>query len=115
MTVDPVPKQCSEGKSLHGIYSHEDDVMIPFHMKGSTSYFSSRLPTDEEKRNSRWVTFTSEKEWDPSSEKFKQSEDAMRNHHGMKSLRHEQYDSKGRDLDGRKLCRIQIRNTGWMW
>ena len=82
-------------------------------MMSPKSYFSSRLPTDEEKRNSRWVTFTSEKEWDPSSDKFKQSEDAMRKHHEIKSLRHEQYDSKERELDGRKLCRIQVprRNT----
>ena len=62
ITVDPVLKQYSDGKSLHGIYSYHDDVLIPFHMKRLMSYFSSRLPTEEEKRSSRWVVFTSNKE-----------------------------------------------------
>ena len=73
ITVDPVPKQYSEGRLLHGIYSYHDDVSIPFYMKGSTSYFSSRIPTEEEKRSSWWVVFTSKKEWDPTLEKFRQA------------------------------------------
>ena len=108
ITVDPVPKLYSDGKSLHGIFSYHDEVSIPFQMKGSTSYFSSRLPTEEEKRSSRWVTFTSDKEWDPTSEKFNQAEATTRSHYGMKALDHQHFDNDGNELDGRKLCRIQV-------
>ena len=52
ITVYSVPKQFIDGKSLHGIYSHDDVVEIPFNLKGSISYFSRRLPTTREKNES---------------------------------------------------------------
>ena len=32
VTIDSMLKQYSNGKSLHGIYVHDDDVLIPFHL-----------------------------------------------------------------------------------
>jgi hypothetical protein len=43
ITVDVVPKQYSDGKSLHGIHHPDEDIFIPFHMHGCISYFSTRL------------------------------------------------------------------------
>ena len=34
VTVDPVPKQYSNGKSLYRIYVHDDNISIPFHLQG---------------------------------------------------------------------------------
>ena len=65
ITVDVVPKQYSDGKSLHGIHHPDADVFIPFH---------------SEIDNCRWVTFTSESEWQPYSDHFAEAERAVINH-----------------------------------
>jgi hypothetical protein len=48
ITVDVVPKQYSDGKSLHGIHHPDSNVFIPFHLYGCISYFLTRLPSDKE-------------------------------------------------------------------
>ena len=93
---------------MHGIYVHDDNLLIPFHLQGSTSYFTTRLPTDQEKRDSGWIIFTSEREWDPTFDKFRDVEDAMRSHHGMKSLEYVHYNHEGEEIDERKLCSVAI-------
>jgi hypothetical protein len=80
ITVDVVPKQYSDGKSLHGIHHPDDNVFIPCHLHGCISYFSARLPTDEEIGKCRWITFTSDVEWMPYDTQFKDAESAMINH-----------------------------------
>jgi hypothetical protein len=80
VTVDVVPKQYSDGKSLHGIHHPDENVFIPFHMYGCLPYFSTHLPTDKEIYNCRWVTFTSDAEWEPYSEVFGDAERAMVSH-----------------------------------
>ena len=70
ITVDVVPKQYSDGKSLHGIHHPDADIFIPFQLHGCISYFPTRLPTNSEIDNCRWVTFTSEAEWQPYSDHF---------------------------------------------
>ena len=76
VTCDITPKWASRGKSIHGIYSSDDDVYVPFQLHGHMPYFSTRLPTSQEKDKCRWVTFTSDREWEPYSDHFRQSEQA---------------------------------------
>ena len=78
ITCDITPKWASKGKSIHGIYSQDDNLYIPFKLNGHMPYFNTRLPTQEEKEpgKCRWITFTSAKEWEPYSDHFQQSEDA---------------------------------------
>jgi hypothetical protein len=103
ITVDVVPKQYSDGRSLHGIHHPEENLFIPFHMHGCISYFSTRLPRLEERTNCRWVTFTSDAEWDPYSDNFKESERAMINHHRYPDPRHIFHNKNGEELDGRYI------------
>ena len=106
LAVDSTPKQYSDGKSLHGIYSEQDNVEIPFHLHGSTSYFVTRLPTKVEKQNCRWVSFTSDREWNPKSDRFENAERAMREKINMKSLDYKHHDRDGKCLDFRELCEV---------
>ena len=55
MVVYVVPKQYSSGKSLHGIYHHDEKITAPFNLHGCMSYIPTRLPTKNEKENCRWV------------------------------------------------------------
>jgi hypothetical protein len=41
LTVDTCPKQYSNGKSMHGIYVPEHDLILPFKLHGCISYFAS--------------------------------------------------------------------------
>lgn len=81
ITVDITPKSKSNGKSIHGIYAPRDDVYIPFSLHGCISYFSSRLPTQEEEETCRWIHMTSEAEWDPYSDHFGKDEQAAESYY----------------------------------
>jgi len=70
LVVDTCPKQYSGGKSLHGIYCEEEDMMIPFCMHGCISYFALHLPTQAEINDCWKIVFTLEQEWDPYSQTF---------------------------------------------
>ena len=78
ITCDITPKWASKGKSIHGIYAQDENVYIPFKLNGHMPYFNTRLPTEEDKEpgRCRWINFTSEREWEPYSDHFQQSEDA---------------------------------------
>ncbi|MGH7974081.1 MAG: hypothetical protein ACREBR_01045, partial [bacterium] len=77
LVVDTCPRQYSQGSSLHGIYSSEDDVFLPFEMHGCISYLPTRLPTTDELGRCRYIYMTREDEWDPYSEQFKTNENAF--------------------------------------
>jgi hypothetical protein len=72
-------------------------------MYGCLSYFSTHLPTDEEIDNCRWVTFTSDAEWEPYSEVFGDAERAMVSHTLHPDPCHPHYDHNGDELDGRQI------------
>ena len=55
MVVDVVPKQFSSGKSFHGIYHHDEGIIIPFSLHGCMSYIPTRLPSESEKNSCGWV------------------------------------------------------------
>jgi hypothetical protein len=76
LAVDTCPKQYSNGKSMHGIYVPENDLILPFKLHGCISYFASRLPTDDELRDCEHVVFTSAAPWDPYSQTFAAEERA---------------------------------------
>jgi hypothetical protein len=103
ITVDVVPKQYSDGRSLHGIHHPDENVFIPFSLHGCISYFPSRLPNNAELNSCRWVTFTSDAEWQPLSEHFNEAERAMKSHHRYMDPRHLHYDRHGEELDGRNI------------
>ena len=103
ITVDVVPKQYSDGKSLHGIHHPDEQIFIPFHLYGCISYFSTRLPNQDEIANCRWVTFTSDAEWNPYSDHFLQSELAMVNKNTYPDPTHVHFDHGGQELDGRTI------------
>jgi hypothetical protein len=64
------------------------------------SYFT-RLPTEEEKAVCCWITFTSDADWKPYDDHFKDVETAMINHHVYPDPIHPHYDMEGNRLDGR--------------
>jgi hypothetical protein len=103
ITVDVVPKQYSDGKSLHGIHHPDSNTFIPFHLHGCISYFSTRLPTQEEIDTCQWLTFTSDAEWKPYDNCFKEAEQAMINHHRYPDSCHPHFDRDGNELDGRQF------------
>jgi hypothetical protein len=67
ITVDVVPKQYSDIRSLHGIHHRDDNIFIPLHLNGCISLFNTRLPTDVEVKTCQWIRFTSDAEWQPYS------------------------------------------------
>ena len=114
ITVDVVPKQYSDGKSLHGIHHPDADVFIPFQLHGCISYFPTRLPTNSEIDNCRWVTFTSEAEWQPYSDHFAEAERAVINHFRYPDPLHLHFDQHGDEYDGRlikSLTTLTISDT----
>ena len=106
--VDITPRSKSNGKSIHGIYSPDDEVHIPFDLHGCITYFPTRLPTDYDKDNCRWITLTSEREWDPYSDHFRASEQAAINHYKDPNM----YITKattmidGTKIDGRTISAV---------
>ena len=76
LRVDQTPRQY-DSHSNHGISfpkDEEHDLFIPFHLHGCISYFSSRLPTDSELQQCRYIYMTEDSTWEPYSESFNQAE-----------------------------------------
>ena len=77
LQVDQTPRQYDK-HSIHGIAFPQDDdhsLVIPFHLHGCISYFSSRVPTDDdEMQNCQYIYMTEDATWDPYSDKFRQAE-----------------------------------------
>lgn len=110
LTVDVVPKQYSDGRSLHGIHHPDANIFIPFHLHGCISYFSTRLPTQDEMDTCRWITFTSDAEWQPYSEHFSEAERAANNYYRYPDPQHLHYDQTGTHLDGRYVKSMKTIN-----
>ena len=78
---DDIPKQFTNGRSLHGINTNDhDDITMRFKMFGTISYLSIREPTQEEMDRCRWIQLTSEEIWEPYSDNFNKAENAMLKH-----------------------------------
>jgi hypothetical protein len=71
--VNDVPKHLSS-KSTHSIYIPEHNLQIPLSMRGVISYIPVGKPTVKELETCRWITLTSDMEWDPHSEDFESNE-----------------------------------------
>lgn len=56
LVVDTCPKQYSGGKSMHGIYVPDEDLVLPFQLHGVISHLTTYLPTDEQLKDCRWIT-----------------------------------------------------------
>ena len=108
MVVDVVPKQYSSGKSLHGIYHHDEKIIVPFSIHGCMSYIPTRLPSREEKRTCRWIQFTGEKEWKPYDKKFDLAERAMINHVTEPDLNHQHGYNDNIQINRRSMGRVSV-------
>jgi hypothetical protein len=60
--------------SKHGLTSPDETLFVPFQMHGQTICFLSRQPSEKELDECKRHYLTSEKEWDPMSDKFAESE-----------------------------------------
>jgi hypothetical protein len=76
LEVDDVPKHLAKDPTIatHSIYIPEQDICIPLSMHGVISCLPVRLPTIQEIESCRWITLTSDMEWDPHSEEFENNE-----------------------------------------
>ena len=87
--VDETPKFLAENPPdiTHAISSKDADgiqVTIPLSLKGVTSYFLTRKPTEEEFNSCPRFDLTYEAPiWDPHSEIFKQQEEVFLDNQGM--------------------------------
>ncbi len=72
--VDDIPTHLS-AKSSHSIIIPDENVTIPLQLNGIISYFQARTPSIYEVENCRHITLTSEEEWLPYSQHFKELED----------------------------------------
>ena len=87
--VDETPKFLAENPTdtMHAIFSKDADgiqVTIPLSLKGVTSYFLTRKPTEEEFNSCPRFDLTYEAPiWDPHSEIFKQQEEVLLDNQGM--------------------------------
>lgn len=109
ITVDVVPKQYSDGRSIHGMHHPDENIFVPFYLHGCISYFSTRLPTLHEINTCRRVTFTSDSEWDPYSSHFKEAENAMINHNQYPDPLHLHFNHQGEPLDGRFFGAVYVK------
>jgi len=74
--VDDVPKHLSHDKrSTHSIFFPEENVRLPFKLKGVISYLDTRLPSFNEVNNCRWLIVTGDEDWDLYNDSFAENED----------------------------------------
>ena len=77
--LNEIPKYLTENPTdqIHSIVMHEkvETLLIPLHLHGVTSYFTSRKPTMEEYNNYTYFSATAvEPEWDPHDPYFSAQE-----------------------------------------
>ena len=103
LVVDTCMKQFSNGCSLHGIYLSDNDVVLPFHVSGCTSYLPIQLPTDHEIDNCEWIWHTdTDDEWDPSSDKWHDAENAYSSY--KQNLTNHTFDHDGNRVIAATFC-----------
>jgi hypothetical protein len=75
--VDECPKHLSppDNPSSHSMYSNEHDFKIPLSLKGVTSCFQTRTPTNFEVETCKWIVLSDENQWDPHSDAFQENEE----------------------------------------
>ena len=87
--VDETPKFLTKNPTdiMHAISGKDGDgiqVTIPLSLRGATSYFPTRKPTEEEFNSCPRFDLTNKApSWDPHSEIFKQQEEALLDNRGM--------------------------------
>ena len=75
-TVEDTPTQFDR-RSRHAIVGtddHGDEVTLPLILRGIISYLPTHYPTEEEQRNCRRITLTSDIEWDPYCDSYSAAE-----------------------------------------
>ncbi len=71
LVCDIVPKHCSNGKSIFGIFDNQTNVHLPFSLYGCIAYLPTRLPMEHnELANCDQIYLTSDEAWDPYSQVF---------------------------------------------
>ena len=90
----------------HSLLVKEAGLHIPFHLNGTMSAFTVRMPTQEEiddveQVNCRHVTMTSELPWSPQDPKYSSKEDLLRKHLDRDPL----YYSR----ESKQLSQLQLR------
>jgi hypothetical protein len=83
--VDDVPKHLARdpAKASHSIYIPEHDFRIPLSLKGVISCPPVRKPTIKEIKTCRWISLTSEVDWDPHSDDFAENEREAQENQGI--------------------------------
>jgi len=57
------------------MYSNEHDFKIPLSLKGVTSCFQTRTPTNFEVETCKWIVLSDDNQWDPHSDAFQENEE----------------------------------------
>jgi hypothetical protein len=86
--VDDIPRHLAPDPEFatHSIFLPEDSTRIPLELNGVISGFPTRTPTLEEIENCKWLTLTSELEWDPHSLDFAARERQINDSSTLKPL-----------------------------
>jgi len=74
--IDDIPRHLShDNSSTHSIYFPDSDVRIPLQLKGIISNIDTRLPSQHEINNCKWLIMTVDNDWDPYDEAFAHHEE----------------------------------------
>ena len=71
--VDDIPKFLTKGKSIHGI-KIDDNLTLPYELKGRISFLRTREPTEEELSNCEIIQLTNREPWDPEGQEWEDKE-----------------------------------------
>jgi hypothetical protein len=87
VVIDDVPRHLSYNKSsTHSIFFPDNDVRIPLQLNGIISCFQTRLPSDREIQNCRWLVVTNDLPWEPLSDQFSEQEIVYQDHDAPPSI-----------------------------
>lgn len=129
IVIEVCPKHLAsvDSPSSHSIYNREQDFCIPLLLKGVTSCFHTRTPTNFEIETCKWIVLSDKNHWDPHSDDFQEREnnfvalqDYERNDHNIFSVKSSLslkpiYSSNMADishaLDDKYLISVSATNT----
>jgi len=78
LIFEDVPQSLAHGQlSMHAIVIPGEDIRLDLDLDGVISSLETRLPTEQELEECRWVNMTSPIEWEPYSTDFREQEDAF--------------------------------------
>jgi hypothetical protein len=76
--IDDVPRHLSHDKSsTHSIYFPDDDIGLPLRLKGAISYIDTRLPSQYDIDNCKWLIVTGDEVWEPHDNAFAENEEIL--------------------------------------